>query len=292
MSIEPLAPALPRPPRHAPPPGAVDCHTHIFGPYDRFPVQNVMPYAAPYAPIEAHRAMLDAVGVEFGVIVLPGAYGVDPASILHGVRSGLGRARGIGVATSGASDVEIDAWNSAGVRGLRFNDMLAPNGSGPYPGSVGTEHMFALAPRLAERGMHAEIWAPIEKHVANLARYRASGLKISLDHMAGLDVSRGVDDPNFQAILAALREGWLWIKLVLCRASRKFPDYDDVRPFHDALIRANPDRLTWGSDWPHLRLGDQTPDVGALLDIFHDWTPDSNVRRHILAINPARLYRF
>ena len=142
------------------------------------------------------------------------------------------------------------------------------------------------------RGWHAEIWATIDQHVDLLPRYRSWGIPVCLDHMASLVTSRGVDDRAFAAILAALREGWLWIKLVPTRCSQDFPDYPDLARFHDALVDARPDRLVWGSDWPHLRLGEKTPDVGHLIALLGCWIPNSQKRRLILTDNAATLYDF
>jgi 2-pyrone-4,6-dicarboxylate lactonase len=274
------------------PENTCDCHAHVFGPYDRFALAHTMHYAAPVAPAALHREMLHRAGLSRGVLIQPGAFGVDPANIVDALQLARGRLRGIGAATATVTEIELDAWHEAGIKGLRFNEMLSPAGSGRFPGAVGTEDLVTLAPRLAARGWHAEIWASIDQHVALLPTYRASGLPVVLDHMAGIATSRGVDDPNFQLILSALGEGWLWIKLTLCRASAAFPDYADLQVFHDALVGANSERLVWGSDWPHLRLADKTPDVGRLLDLFHQWTPDETVRRRILVSGPAELYGF
>ena len=165
--------------------------------------------------------------------------------------------------------------------------MTVPGASSRFAGSAGIEDLEALAPRLAERGWHAEVWAHVDQHAALLPRYRASGIPVVLDHMAGAVPARGVRDPDFQTILAALSEGWLSVKLTLCRCSQNFPDYPDLQPFHDALISANPDRMLWGSDWPYLRLIEETPDVGHVLDLFHEWVPDETVRQQILVTNPA-----
>ena len=132
----------------------------------------------------------------------------------------------------------------------------------------------------------------MDRHVANLPLYRSSGIPVVLDHMAGLQIARGLGDPSFRTILDALREGWLWIKLVLCRVSQDVPDYADARPFHDALIAANPERVIWGSDWPHLRLAERAPDIGHLLDLFAEWVPDARLRHRILVDNPRKLYGF
>lgn len=288
---ETLAPRMPNAPARALPEGACDGHTHVFGPYDRFPVVHQMPYAAPLAPAALHREMLDRVGVFRGVLIQPGAFGTDPAVILDALAQSGGRLRGIAAATAAVSDDILDAWHRAGVRGLRFNEMLAPSGSGRYPGSIGIEELEALAPRLAARGWHAELWAAVDTIAALLPQLRASSVPVVLDHMAGVAASRGVEGPAFRAVLAALGEGWLWIKLTLCRASQHFPDYPDLRPFHDALVAANPDRVIWGSDWPYVRMGDKTPDVGHLLGLFQAWVPE-RLHRRILVDNPARLYDF
>lgn len=289
---ETAAPRSHRAPGWALPAGACDCHAHVFGPYERFPVSQQMHYAAPLAPAQAHRDMLERIGLSRGVLVQPGAYGEDPAPILDALAQGGGRLRGIAAASEQVPQADLDGWHAAGIRGLRFNDMTVPGGTGPFPGSVGTGALVAMAPGMRARGWHAEVWAGIDRHVANLPLYRASGIPIVLDHMAGLQIARGLGDPAFNAILAALREGWLWIKLVLCRASQDWPDYADARPFHDALVAANPERVIWGSDWPHLRLAERAPDIGHLLDLFADWVPDAEQRRRILVDNPRQLYGF
>lgn len=286
-----VAPRMPGPPGWMLPDDACDGHTHVFGPYDRFPVVHEMPYAPPLAPAPLHREMLERVGADRGVLIQPGAFGTDPAVILDALAQSGGRLRGIAAATAAVADEVLDGWQAAGVRGLRFNEMQAPGGSGRYPGSVGIKEFENLAPRLAQRGWHAELWATSDTAAALLPRLRASGVPVALDHMAGLVASRGLEDPAFRAILAALGEGWLWVKLTLCRASQNFPDYPELRPFHDALIAANPDRVIWGSDWPYVRMGEKTPDVGHVLDLFRSWVPE-RLHRPILVDNPAALYGF
>jgi 2-pyrone-4,6-dicarboxylate lactonase len=286
------SPRMPAAPRVKLPDGACDCHTHVFGPYDRFPVVHQMHYEAPLAPAALHREMLDRVGLARGIVIQPGAYGSDAAALLDALNASGGRLRGIAVADRAIASATLDAWHTAGVRGLRFNDMTIPGGTVRFSGSVGTDELAALAPRLRPRGWHAEVWATADQHAASLAHYRAGGLPVALDHMAGVIPARGLDDPAFREIIAALAEGWLWIKLSLCRCSQDFPDYPDLKPFHDALVAARPDRLIWGSDWPYLRLAEKTPDVGHVLDLFNDWVPDAATRELILSTNPAQLYDF
>lgn len=286
-----VAPRMPSSPGWTLPDGACDCHTHVFGPYDEFPFTYEMPYAPPLAPASLHWDMMDRVGVSRGVLIQPGAFGTDPAAILDALARSGRRLRGIAAATAAVGDDVLDRWHAAGVRGLRFNEMRAPGGTGRYPGSIGIDEFDAMAPRLAAWGWHAELWATIDTTASLMPRLRVSGVPVVLDHLAGLVASRGLDDPAFQTILAALGEGWLWVKLTLCRASQNFPDYPELRPFHDALIAANPGRVIWGSDWPYVRMGEKTPDVGNLLDLFHAWVPEG-LHRRILVDNPAELYGF
>jgi predicted TIM-barrel fold metal-dependent hydrolase len=110
--------------------------------------------------------------------------------------------------------------------------------------------------------------------------------------MGGLETAGGVADPAFRTLVSLLAEGRVWMKLSACRNSRALPDYPDLRPFHDALVEANPDRLLWGSDWPFVRMGALTPDPSQLVELFHTWVPDEGLRRKILVDNPAALFDF
>jgi 2-pyrone-4,6-dicarboxylate lactonase len=147
-----------------------------------------------------------------------------------------------------------------------------------------------LAPRLKELGWHAQVWATCDTVVAAAPKLLESGIPLVLDHMARFDVARGVQDTVFQQLLQLLSDGRIWVKMTPARNSKCYPNYEDVRPFHDALARANPNRLIWGSDWPFLNMGEVTPDAGYLLDILDSLCGDDTLRQKILAENPARLY--
>lgn len=289
--FETVAPRMPSAPQHALPAGACDSHAHVFGPYERFPLAHPSSYAPPLAPAALHRAMLDTVGAARGVLVQPAPYGTDAGALLDAVAQSGGRLRGVAVADADTGEERLQALFDGGVRGLRFVEMRAPTGA-PYAGSVGVDQLLRMAPAMRRIGLHAQLWAPIDDYPRLLPQLRAAGIDAVLDHMACVKPERGVADPAFQAVLAALREGGVWVKLTLCRVSTQAPGYPDLRPFHDALLAANPDRLLWGSDWPYVRMGAQSPDVGALLDLFHAWVPDEATRRRILVDNPAALYGF
>jgi 2-pyrone-4,6-dicarboxylate lactonase len=240
--------------------------------------------------------MLGTTGAERGVLVQPAFYGTSVDALLDALRqarlSACPLIRGIATATDDVSDAELRAMHEAGVLGLRFSEMPAPDGRGRYSGSVGTDHLVALAPRMRELGWHAQVWAPADDHAARLPALVRLGIPIVVDHMGSFTAAQGVEAPAFQRLLGLLRDGLIWVKLSLCRNSRLVPDYPDLRDFHDALIDAGPARLLWGSDWPHVRMGSLAPDVGHLLDLFHAWTGDAAIHQAVLVDNPAVLFDF
>ena len=235
--------------------------------------------------------MLDAAGLERGVLVQPAHYGEDHSCLFNALRQGNGKLRGIGLATAKTPRRALDEMQAVGVCGLRFTEMRNPNGS-VRAGSVGAEDLRLLAGELKARGWQAHLWATPPDLDALLPSVIGLGIPIVVDHMAMVDVRSGVNDPTFLRLLELVRVGAIWVKLTVCRVSNATPDYADVRPFHDALVAANPERLLWGSDWPFIRLFDRAPDVGRLLDLFHDWVPDGDLRRTILVDNPLRLFGF
>jgi predicted TIM-barrel fold metal-dependent hydrolase len=279
------------PPRRPLPPGATDCHAHVFGPYERFPLAQERSYTPPAAPFEMYSAMLAQMGLSRGVLVHPSAYGWDYSALLDALSRDPHQLRGIAVVDSRVAAADLARLRASGVRGVRFVESASANGQ-KFAYSVGLDQLEALGPRLREQSLHAEMWVSCDRLVAESSRLLAAGIPIVFDHMGGIDVSRGTSAASFQTLLRLLDSGQAWIKLSAPRNSQRFPDYEDVRPFHEALVRANPDRLIWGSDWPFIRLGERTPAVGHLLDLLDLWTGDDEVRRKILVDNPAALYGF
>ncbi|MEO3748954.1 amidohydrolase family protein [Plantactinospora sp. B5E13] len=281
--------SLPRAPHVAPPPGATDSHAHAFGPFATYP-PGPSGYPVPETPSARYLEMLDTVGLSRGVLVQPGPYAQDHAVLLDGLRAAGGRLVGVGVARPDISDRTLDRLAEAGVRGLRFIEPRLPATSAP-PGSVGVTALEAFAPRLAELGWHAQLWAG----AADCARWGTvlaeRGVPVVFDHLAQPDVEAGVDAPAFRQVRALVAAGVAWVKIPVCRVGTAANGFTEARPFHDALLETNPDRLLWASDWPFVRLDHQVPDVGELLDLFRRWTPGPEWER-ILVHNPARLYGF
>ncbi|MCM8732051.1 amidohydrolase family protein [Hephaestia sp. GCM10023244] len=289
----PPLPALPSRPRAPLPAGACDAHTHIFGPFDRFPLAPERNYTPPEATPEAHRAMLDAVGFDRGIAVQGSAHGTDNRAIAAALAAAPDRLRGIAVIDDTITDAELAALRAGGFSGARFTQIVSKR----YPnGMVGVSDfrtLEKLAPRMREHGLHAQLFANCDTVIAARDLLLSLGIPLVIDHMAKVGQAEwNATSPLYRELLALLREGRLWVKLTQVRSAACFPDYEDARPFHEALLKANPDRLVFGSDWPLLNLGDKTPDVGHLVDRFRDWTGDDALANRILVDNPAALYGF
>jgi predicted TIM-barrel fold metal-dependent hydrolase len=275
------------------PGNACDTHAHVFGPAERFPYAADRSYTPPDAPLEKYLAMLDTLGFARGVLVQGSAHGADNAAMLDALARQPGRLQGIAVADASAAPAQLRRWHALGVRGLRFNHFFQ-DGQLHYRGGVPLAAARMLAPIMHELGWQLQLWIDVKDLPDTVDLLRVLDLPAVIDHMGRTPAAAGVGTPGFQALLRLLGRGGCWVKLSGAhRISRDAPDYPDARPFHQALVAENPDRLLWGGDWPHPRMtADEIPDAGHLLDLFQQWTPDAAVRRRILVDNPARLYQF
>jgi predicted TIM-barrel fold metal-dependent hydrolase len=192
--------------------------------------------------------------------------------------------RGVALVGASVSDAELESMQALGVRALRFT----------AGGASRVTELKALAPRMRELGMHAELFIGAKLLTEMGPDLLTLGVPLVLDHMGGpFDAAAGVEEPGFQYMLRMLREADVWIKLTPQRNSREFPTYKDTRPYFDLILNARPDRLVWGTDWPFPNMGDNTPDPGALLDLFFEWTGnDEGLSQKILVESPAGLYKF
>ncbi len=278
-----------------PPRGACDCHAHIFGPQQRFAYTEGRGYTPPDAPLEMYLQMLDAIGCDRGVVVQGNAHGYDNRVILDAVERAPQRLRGICITDTRVDADELRRWNTLGVRGLRFH-LHMPEDRPHYVRGVGLDVLEVFRPVMRELGWHAQFWCDWRAlpALADTLRGISSDVPVVIDHMLHIHAEQGVGDPSFQALLRLLGEGACWVKLSAAyRVSKQYPEYADARPFHDALVRANPDQVVWGTDWPHpLMDAAVMPDDGKLMDLFTEWTPAAEVREKILVENPQRLYGF
>jgi predicted TIM-barrel fold metal-dependent hydrolase len=286
------APLDPVPPKVQTPPGAWDTHAHVFGPSDRFPYGPDRSYTPPDAPLEKYLDMLDTLGFTYGGLVQGSAHGRDNSAMLDALARHPKRLRGVAVADETVPVAELRRWNELGIRALRFNHFFR-GGQLHYRGGVTLENARKLAPVMKDLGWHMQLWIDVKDLPDTIPTLKEIGLPVVIDHMGRTDARAGTGTPGFQSLLRLVGEGGCWVKMSGAhRLSTRAPDYPDARPFHEALVRANPDQLIWGTDWPHPRIEGEMPNAGHLLDLFNEWTPDAAVRRKILIDNPAKLYGF
>jgi len=290
----PICPAPRQPSRPKVPtsPKACDTHAHVFGPGTRFSYAEDRSYTPPDAPLEKYLAMLDTLGFERGALVQGSAHGRDNSAMLDALARNPDCLRGVAVADESVPAAELRRFASLGVRALRFNHFFR-GGQLHYRGGVPLTAAQALAPLMKQLGWHLQLWIDVKDLPDTIPILKSIGVPAVIDHMGRTDARAGVNTPGFKSLVRLLGEGGCWVKLSGAhRLSTRAPDYPDARPFHEALIRANPEQLIWGTDWPHPRIEGEMPDAGHLLDLFNEWTPDESTRRKILSDNPARLYEF
>jgi len=279
-------------PKIPPPPGACDTHAHVFGPPDRFAYADDRSYTPPEAPLAKYLGMLDTIGFARGVLVQGSAHGRDNSAMLEALSRCPDRLRGVAVADVDVAPATLREWNGRGVRGLRFNHFFR-DGQLHYRGGVPLAAAKRLAPVMAELSWHLQLWIDVKDLPDTIALLKSFDLPIVIDHMGRTDAGAGTQTEGFQSLLRAVGEGWCWAKLSGAhRLSRKAPDYPDARPFHEALVAANPERLVFGGDWPHPRVEGEMPDAGHLFELFQRWTPELSIQKRILVANPAKLYGF
>ncbi len=274
------------------PRGACDCHCHVFGPAARFPYAEPRSYTPDDAPFEAYIAHLDRLGCARGVLIQPSAYGRDNAAMLDALARAPQRLRGVAVGGAELTRETLQQWHAAGIRGLRANEFRR-DGKPYYSNGVRLADIEPLYGVMAELGWHLQLWIDTRDLPELEPALARVPVPVVVDHMGRMEHRHGTRHPGFQALVRGVGEGRLWSKVSgTYRLGATPPDYLEAKPFHDALLAANPANLLWGSDWPHPRPEGPLPDAVRLLQVFLDWTPREQDRRAILSDNPARLYDF
>jgi predicted TIM-barrel fold metal-dependent hydrolase len=283
--------ATPKAPRVKPPAGAWDSHAHVFGPAGKFPYAPGRGYTPPDAPVENYVALLDHLGCAHGLVVQGNAHGYDNSVVLDAISRYPQRLRGVAITDTRIAPTRLRDWHKLGMRGLRFHLLKQKAG---YVRGVGLDVFEVFRGTMAELGwvMQAFCDGEMLPDFAPQLREIARDMPVIIDHYGMVDAARGVDAPGFQALLKLVGDGHAYVKVSApYRVSKCFPDYADARALHEALLRANPERLMWGTDWPHPSIAAEVmPDDGHLLDLFMAWTPDEAARRKILVEAPRRLF--
>lgn len=269
------------------PEDACDSHLHIFDP--RFPEQagNGAPFEG--GTVDDYLEIAARMGTRRAVIVQAKRYGTDNACLLDAVARFGGQARGIAVVAPDVDDATLRALHAGGVRGLRFSVW------NPADTVMTVDMIEALARRIADLGWHAQLHMSgdqIQAHAAMLSRLPCP---MVFDHMARLPPGLGLRHPAWGVVRDLIDAGRCWVKLsgAYLNTHQGGPDYPDAAGIAQAFVKAAPQRLVWGSDWPHVTERAHTPpDTVALLGLLAQWAPDDAVRRAILVDNPRELYGF
>ena len=275
----------PQPPRTKAPAGACDCHAHVIEPPEVLPYVANRAYTPPPASLAAYKSMHEVLGIERAVIVQPSVYGTDNSVTLKAIQEYGSECRGIAVVDETVMDRELEWMHESGMRGIRFNMI--------YSGGADLNLLERLADRIKALGWHVQLLINGAGLLEVETRLRKLPVPTVIDHMGHIDVSYGLEQRGFQALLWLVRDGISWVKLSgNYRLSRMRPRFEDVVPFARSLIEAAPDRMIWGTDWPHPAMTDFMPNDGDLLDALSAYAPEPDLRRAILTDNPARLYGF
>jgi predicted TIM-barrel fold metal-dependent hydrolase len=289
-------------PAFAVPAGACDSHVHVFGPYDRFPLWAGRRYTPGPASVEDLLALQRALGLARVVVVQASPQGTDNACLLDALQrlpAGGSQARGVAVIDAHASDADLEAMHRAGVRGVRVNLESA----GTHDPGVARRLLEEAAARVNPLGWHVQTYTTLPILASVAGTIRALPAPLVIDHFGRPVAAHGVGQPGFDVLLALVREGSAWVKLSAAYRISEHPDDADAAPLARALVDANPDRILWGTDWPHPGggLGPRSPDDvepffpiddGRALNRLAEWIPDPVRLRKILVDNPARLYDF
>jgi predicted TIM-barrel fold metal-dependent hydrolase len=281
------------------PVSAWDCHIHIIGPQNMYPMDPKRSYTPPESSISDLRAFRVRTGISRHVLIQPSFYGTDNRCMLDALATLGASARGVAVIGDDATDANLRLMHERGVRGVRLNLETAGERD---PLAVSAKIKQAAA-RVAPLGWHLQLYAALELIAAAAPTIRAIEIPVVLDHFALATASKGIGQPGFDIVQGLVRDRFAFVKLSAPhRISSDAPEYRDVTPIAQALIGVAPDRMLWGSDWPHtVRNPDKGPfeihpflmvdDVHNLV-LLKNWTGTEQILRTILVENPRKLYGF
>ena len=270
-------------PKLVAPPGACDCHMHVYE--DRYPLVPQAMFKPPHAPLKDYREVQKALGLSRVVLVQPNGYGFDNRCMLEALASLSESARAIAIVDPDATDAELDRLTRAGVRGIRY--FLLPGGMLPL------ETLETMAARVAAFGWHVQMQLDGRDLPRPEELFARLPVPLVIDHNVKFLEPVAIDHPGFQALLRLLDGGNTWVKLSAPYETSKTgpPHYDDVSTLARALVGSKADRCLWASNWPHPGRS-PVPDTASLLDLLLEWADDDATRHRILVDNPARLYGF
>lgn len=267
------------------PEGAWDAHCHVFGPASVFPYAEDRSYTPPDAPFEALRSLHDHLGFSRGVIVQASCHGTDNRAMLDTIARSEGRYRGVAIVDGSESDEQLAALDAGGVRGVRFN-FVAHLGGAPD-----LDVFDSTVDRLADLGWHVVLHLDAQDILTYADRLARIPVPFIIDHMGRVKAQDGIDQKPFHALQQLMENPLAWVKV--CGAERVSAGrrpFEDAIPFAERLIEIAPDRVLWGTDWPHPNISKDMPNDGGLVDLMFRFCTDPEKRQKLLVENPLKLY--
>jgi len=277
----------PSKPSYQPPAGAVDAHCHVFGPGDEFPFAPERKYTPCDASKNQLWALRDFLGFTRNVIVQATCHGADNRALVDALNHSGGLARGVATVKRDVTDDQLQSLHDAGVRGVRFNFVKR------LVDALPTDSLMEIAERIKPLGWHIVIYFESQELPELYDFFTALPTVVVVDHMGRPDVSKDVDGPEFELFLKLMREHTNFWSKVSCpeRLSLEGPSaYSDVIPFARKVVESFPDRVLWGTDWPHPNMKSHMPDDGHLVDVIPRIAVSAELQQKLLIDNPMRLY--
>ena len=274
------------------PSGAVDCHAHVCGPVSQFPYAKERIYTPPDATLESYQVLLKILRVDRAVLVQPSVYGTDNRAMLAALNAHPKQLRAVAVIPNDVNaidDTQLEQLHQSGVRGIRCNIVDVADKSAGLP----IQTLRALAERIKPFGWHLELLMHVNEYPDLATVFDNFPVDLVFGHFGYSHAKHGIANKGFEGLLELMRNGQAWVKMTgPYRICDDDLPYLDMRPFNDAVIQANPNRLVWGTDWPHVMVKKQMPHDADLCELFGSWVTDSSLRKAILVDNPCILYDF
>lgn len=276
----------PSKPRWTPPPGAVDAHVHVFGPEAEFPFSPKAKYHPEDATPEMLFALRDHLGISRNIIVQASCHGTDNAATLNGIARSAGKARGVAVVDPAIGDTEIERLHEGGIRGVRFNFLKRLVDDAPK------DKFLDIARRIAPLGWHVVVYFEADMLEELEPFLAAIPTTIVVDHLGRPDIAQGPEGRDIARFKRLLDEHPnIWTKVSGAeRLSVSGPPFDDFVEVIRPVVERFPDRVLWGTDWPHPNMEHRVPDDGTLVDVIPRIAPTPELQRKLLVDNPMRLY--
>jgi len=274
-------------PAYKPPANACDAHCHIFGPGDVYPYAPDRSYTPPDAPLSRFKELQRTLGLERAVLVNASCHGSDNTVILDAIAQSGGKYRGVANVDEEITDEEFERLHAGGVRGIRFNFVQH------LGGTPDLDVFDSLVHRVKPLGWHVVLHFDAKDLLDFGDMLRKLPVPFIIDHMGRVPTRDGLEQKPFEILLDTARMDNCWVKICGAeRISSMGPPFTDAVPFAQALLEVAPDRILWGTDWPHPNIKKHMPNDGDLVDLIPLYMPDAALQRKVLVDNPDRLYGF